>query len=67
MRSGEVVFLFQFLLCKITFLRFTVNEVDVLQSVKHLAAFGWDHMQIPEQRMDGILCQKTSTGNVYST
>lgn len=66
-RSGEVVFLFQFLLCKITLLHFTDDEVNVLQSVKHLAAFGWGHRKIPEQKMDGILSQKTSRGKVYPT
>jgi len=39
-RSGDIVFPCHFLLCKITLLRFTGDEAIVLQSGKHLAAFG---------------------------
>lgn len=55
--SGDIVFPCQFLLCKITLLHFTDDEANVLRSVKHLAAFGWGHRQIPELEADGVLCQ----------
>lgn len=64
-----------FLFCEITLLHFMDDEANVLQSLKHLAAFCWGHRQIPALEADEVcvrICPVAkhtpcAMGDIFST